>query len=116
MRRWMVLGAVAVAAAVVGCASLWEVQPNLRSIVLEHDRVVVKEVILEPGVEYPEHTHDRPHVGVIVRGGTLEFHEGGAVETVEFEPGDAGWRDANVTHRIVNRSAEPVHVVEVELK
>ncbi len=102
-----------------GCApavSQAPVNPESREVLLENERVVVKQVILEPGVEYPEHHHPRPHVGVIIRGGTLEFHESGNVETVEFQPGQAGWRDAGVTHRIVNRSTAPVHVVEVELK
>ncbi len=116
MKRWIVAVAVLVAVSLLACAGLWRFQPVSRTTLLENDRVVVRTVILEPGVEYPEHTHDLPHVGVIVRGGTLEFHEGGNVETVEFEPGQAGWRDAGVTHRIVNRSADPVHVVEVELK
>jgi len=85
-------------------------------ILLENESVRVREVIMQPGVENPEHTHEYPHVGVFVEGGTLEFHEGGAVETVTFQKGDAGWREAGVTHRIVNRSKTPVHVVEVELK
>lgn len=85
-------------------------------ILLENDQVRVRRVILEPGVAYREHTHTLPHVGVIVKGGTLEFHEGGKVETVTFQAGDAGWREAGVTHRIVNRSPDPVHVVEVEIK
>lgn len=85
-------------------------------ILLENDSVRVREVIMQPGVENPEHTHVYPHVGVFVEGGTLEFHEAGEVETVSFEKGDAGWREAGVTHRIINRSSTPVHVVEVELK
>lgn len=87
-----------------------------RRVLLENERVRVKEVILEPGIEYPEHTHELPHVGVAVRGGRLEFHEGGQVETLDLADGGAGWREAGVTHRIVNRSPHPVHVVEVELK
>lgn len=85
-------------------------------ILLENDSVRVREVIMQPGVENPEHTHTYPHVGVFVEGGTLEFHEGGEIETATFQKGDAGWREAGVTHRIVNRSETPVHVVEVELK
>ena len=90
--------------------------PETRDILLENDRVIVRQVIMQPGVKGPEHTHDLPHVGVIIRGGVLEFHEKGTVEQVDFESGDAGWREAGVTHSIVNRSEHPVHVVEVELK
>lgn len=89
-------------------------QPS--EVLLENERVRVKRVILQPAVEYPEHTHELPHVGVIIKGGVLEFHEGGNVERVELKDGDAGWREAGVTHRIVNLSPHPVEVVEVELK
>ncbi len=108
----------AAALGLLGClaASQQTAAPESRDVLLENDRVLVRKVVLEPGIEYPEHTHDRAHVGVIVRGGTLEFHEGGQVERVDFQAGQAGWRDAGVTHRIVNRSQEAVHVVEVELK
>lgn len=98
---------------------LWELATpaeSNREVLLENDRVRVREVILEPGIEGPKHTHQLPHVGVIIRGGKLQFHENDQVEVVEFKPGDAGWREAGVTHSIVNLSATPVHVVEVELK
>lgn len=119
MKHWLFFSPLlllATAACTASFTSQSSVDPESRKVLLENDRVVVKQVILEPGVEYPEHRHKRPHVGVIVRGGTLEFHEAGEVETVHFEPGQAGWRDAGVTHRIVNRSDTTVHVVEVELK
>lgn len=89
---------------------------NKPSVLWENERVRVREVILQPGVAYPEHTHDLPHVGVIIKGGTLEFTEQGKKDQVSFKAGDAGWRDAGVTHSITNLSPTPVHVVEVELK
>lgn len=59
--------------------------------------MLVRQVILKPGVQEPQHTHELPHVGIIIRGGKLEFHENDEVKTVEFEAGDAGWREAGVT-------------------
>jgi mannose-6-phosphate isomerase-like protein (cupin superfamily) len=35
---------------------------------------------------------------------------------VTFKDGDAGWREAGVTHSIRNSGKTAVHVIEVELK
>lgn len=87
-----------------------------RRVLLENEQVRVNEVILEPNTSYPAHTHALPHVGVIIKGGTLEFTEGDQKQSVEFKAGDAGWRAGGVTHSIRNASSTAVHVVEVELK
>jgi quercetin dioxygenase-like cupin family protein len=111
------IGSIAIVAALsFGLGALYSHSGESSDILFENDRVRVRRVILEPGVHHPEHTHELPHVGVIVKPGALEFHEGGEIEIVEFQAGDAGWREAGVTHSIVNRSDTPVHVVEVELK
>ena len=87
-----------------------------KRILMENPRVRVREVLIEPGVVYPAHTHQYPHVGVIVKGGKLEFTEKGKADAVEFKDGDAGWREAGVTHSVRNLGKATVHVVEVELK
>jgi quercetin dioxygenase-like cupin family protein len=87
-----------------------------KRILMENARVRVREVLIEPGVAYPAHTHQYPHVGVIVKGGKLEFTEKGKADAVEFKDGDAGWREGGVTHSVRNLSKTTVHVVEVELK
>jgi hypothetical protein len=71
-----------------------------------------------PGVTNPGmHTHDLPHVGVIIQGGTLRFRSpDGTTETMELVAGGAGYRGANVTHEPVNLGNAPVRVIEVELK
>jgi mannose-6-phosphate isomerase-like protein (cupin superfamily) len=85
-------------------------------IVLENDRVRVKDVTFPPGVT-GMHTHDLPHVGVVIDGGTLEFrYPDGSRETAKLDRGGVGYRDANVTHEPVNPGKTPVRVIEVELK
>ena len=85
-------------------------------IVLENARVRVKDVTFPPGVT-GMHTHDFPHVGVVIQGGTLEFrYPDGKSETAKLEAGGVGFRDANVTHEPVNPGKTPVRVIEVELK
>jgi mannose-6-phosphate isomerase-like protein (cupin superfamily) len=87
-------------------------------VVFENDRVRVKDVTFPPGVmDTGMHTHDLPHVGVILSAGTLVFTEPGkAGETVRFSAGSVGYRDANVTHQVANPGKTPMRVIEVELK
>jgi beta-alanine degradation protein BauB len=86
-------------------------------VLLENDRVRVRQVVFQPGVRPGPHTHQWAHVGVILDDGSLGFAEKGKKdETVNFKSGDAGWRDANVTHEVFNAGQKPLRVVEVELK
>jgi oxalate decarboxylase/phosphoglucose isomerase-like protein (cupin superfamily) len=56
-------------------------------------------------------------VGVILTAGTLVFTEPGkAPETVNFDVGSVGFREANVTHQVANPGPNPMRVIEVELK
>jgi mannose-6-phosphate isomerase-like protein (cupin superfamily) len=88
------------------------------TVVLENDRVRVKDVTFPAGVmDTGMHTHDLPHVGVILTGGALVFTEPGKpAETVKFSPGAVGYREANVTHQVANPGKTPMRVIEVELK
>ena len=102
------VGAAAVEAGAQGQAT--------STIVFENARVRVKNATFPPGVT-PMHTHDLPHVGVVIQGGTLEFRSpDGTTETMKLEPGGVGYRDANVTHQPVNTGKTLVRVIEVELK
>ena len=87
-------------------------------IVLENERVRVKDVTFPPGVlDTGMHTHDLAHVGVILTKGSLIFTEpGGKSETVAFESGSVGFRGANATHQVANPGSTPMRVIEVELK
>jgi quercetin dioxygenase-like cupin family protein len=87
-------------------------------VVLENDRVRVKEVIFAAGGgDAGMHTHDLPHVGVILTAGALVFTEPKkSSETAKFDAGSVGFREANVTHQVVNPGKAPMRVIEVELK
>lgn len=91
---------------------------NSSKVVLENDRVRVKDALFMPGDAKPGmHTHKYPHVGVVIEGGTLRFnYPDGKTETLELARGGAGYRDANVTHEAVNIGTKPVRVIEVEIK
>lgn len=92
-------------------------QKNTAKIVLENSRVRVRDVTFLPGTSAGMHTHDLPHVGVVIQGGTLLFkYPDGKSETMKLDAGGAGYRDANVTHEPTNPGKTPVRVIEVELK
>ena len=114
-RRWMFPPALVLGFAAGSLLGQKGAEEQKR-VVMENARVRVREVKIEPGIAYAPHTHQYAHVGVIVRGGKLEFTEKGKADVVEFKDGDAGWREAGVTHSVRNRGTSTVHVVEVELK
>jgi quercetin dioxygenase-like cupin family protein len=88
------------------------------TIALENDRVRVRDVTFPPGVpDTGMHTHEYPHVGVILTAGSLTFTEPGKpTETTKFETGSVGYREAHVTHQAANPGKTPMRVIEVELK
>lgn len=87
-------------------------------VVLENARVRVRDVTFPPGVlDTGMHTHPYAHVGVILTPGSLVFTEPGKpAETVAFEAGSVGYREANVTHQAANPGTTAMRVIEVEIK
>jgi quercetin dioxygenase-like cupin family protein len=86
-------------------------------VVLENNRVRVRDVTFPPRVKDTGlHTHEFPHVGVILTAGALTSTEPGKpTETTKFETGSVGFREANVTHEVANPGKTPMRVIEVEL-
>jgi hypothetical protein len=93
-------------------------QKNTSKVVLENDRVIVKDATFYPGDKAPGmHTHKLPHVGVIIDGGTLVMRSpDGKIETMNLQRGGVGYREANVTHEPMAQGTSPIRVIEVELK
>ena len=121
----MLAGASLVALALAGTASRASAQAApakaavtepVRKVILDNARVHVKDVTFAPGAS-PVHTHALPHVGIILTAGTLVFTEPGKpAETVTFDVGSVGFREAHVTHQVTNPGPSPMRVIEVELK
>jgi mannose-6-phosphate isomerase-like protein (cupin superfamily) len=93
-------------------------EKSTSKIVLENERVRVKEAIFAPGdTNAKMHTHEFPHVGVVIDGGKLRFnYADGKTESMDLPRGGVGYREANVTHQAINPGREPVRVIEVEIK
>jgi len=90
---------------------------NAAKVLLENERVRVRAVRFEPGVKPGPHTHPYAHVGVILDAGTLQFNDpDGKSDKRTFKSGDVGWRDAKVTHEVVNVGSSPMRIIEVEIK
>ena len=122
----LAIGVVAATAALVSSplvASAVDVSPQARGasastakVVLDNARVRVRDVTFPPGVT-GMHTHELPHVGIVIQGGTLVFkYPDGKSETMNLEVGGVGFREAHVTHEPVNPGSSPVRVIEVEVK
>ncbi|HWC76312.1 MAG TPA: hypothetical protein VG778_02560 [Blastocatellia bacterium] len=95
----LITGAATAAGAFSLAGSASAVVKNSSKVLLENDQVRVKEAIFAPGEKPGMHTHDLPHVGVIIDGGTLKFNSpDGKSETLQLKRGDVGYREANVTH------------------
>ena len=115
-------GLIAGAAASLGAVGLaggtFAAGKSTSRVVLENERVRVKDAIFAPGDRRPGmHTHEYAHVGVVIDGGTLRFnYPDGKSETLNLRRGSAGYRQANVTHEAVNTGTRPVRVIEVEIK
>jgi quercetin dioxygenase-like cupin family protein len=110
---------IVVGAMLAGVAMAQSPAPKYASkVVFENDRVRVKDVTFPAGVrDTGMHTHALPHVGVILTPGALTFTEPGKpTDTVKFEAGSVGYREANVTHQVANPGGSPMRVIEVELK
>jgi quercetin dioxygenase-like cupin family protein len=117
-RMSFVIGTLVGAAAMSIVLTGAQTERSTSKVVFENDRVRVKDVTFPADVANTGmHTHDLPHVGVILTEGALVFTEPGKpAETVKFVAGSVGYRDANVTHQVANPGAKPMRVIEVELK
>jgi quercetin dioxygenase-like cupin family protein len=114
----IIIGVAGTIAAMNWLNSVSAADKNASKVVLENDKVRVKEAVFVPGDKHPGmHTHEYPHVGVTIDGGTLQFnYPDGKTETTELKPGRVGYREANVTHEAVNVGKSTVRVIEVEIK
>jgi quercetin dioxygenase-like cupin family protein len=103
------------AAPIAGAAQAAMPKPAVK-VLLENDQVRVREVVFAPGAG-DTHTHEWAHVGVILTKGQLAFADAGKPEeTVSFESGSAGFREAKVTHLARNPGTTTMKVIEVEIK
>jgi len=87
----------------------------------ENSEVRVWKSIIMPNQPLALHRHDHGRTIVALKGGTLDIVDpkGATKEKMNWESGKAYWLDAdppNTQHGDLNKGAEPMEVIVVELK
>ncbi len=84
---------------------------------VDDDRVIATRFEFAPGAETGWHRHGHDYVVTAITECLMLLEEpGGATREVDIPAGHAYRRDKGVEHNVINRSAEPMIFVEVELK
>lgn len=101
--------------------------PDSHRVLMETDRVRVVEVVVEPGVREPVHTHRWPGVMWIDRPARIRYYgESGdlELETPEWPEGESAttaphrteWMEPEGPHAVENVDEVAYHAIRVELK
>jgi quercetin dioxygenase-like cupin family protein len=67
-------------------------------VVLENDRVIAQRLIGEPGNWVGEHAHSQGQFGVVIKGGTLTYREGGEETERTYTEGEVFMVEATAAH------------------
>jgi len=98
-------------ALVLGCAAAAGAQT-----LLENDQVRVLKAVDKPHVKTAPHEHKINRVNIYLTAGKQEFHSEGKTTYLEYKAGTPLWTPKSATHTAEVVSAEPVTIIEVELK
>ena len=86
----------------------------------ENEHLKVWKTIIHPNQPLSMHRHENGRAIVAIRGGTLQVvRESGEEKAMTWESGRAYWLDADPPgelHGDVNRGAEPIEVIVLELQ
>jgi quercetin dioxygenase-like cupin family protein len=93
-------------------------EPNVRTPVLENERVRVYRLSLEPGQSTAVHTHVLPGLAIAVTAGEVEITTKGMkkADRLTIPAGDVRWRAGVTTHSIKNVGQTRFEAVDIELK
>ena len=86
-------------------------------LLLENDRVRMREIVLPPGSSTGQHTHKVPELSYAFTDGALRVVSPGTQPVVEqWHAGEAHWRDAGVSHDIANVGDADMRVLVIDVK
>jgi len=119
-------GLIAGGALAVGLGGGWMVsraqepvstpRPSVK-LLLENEHVRVREIELPPGGSTGQHTHQVPELAYVFTAGTVKVSTPGAKPVLEhWLAGEARWRDAGVTHELMNAGDQPMRVLVIDMK
>jgi quercetin dioxygenase-like cupin family protein len=83
---------------------------------IDNEQVRVIKVVDRPHVKTQPHEHKINRVMLYLNAGKQEFVSGGKTTPLQYKAGEVLWSPAGPTHVAEVVSAEPVGIVEVELK
>lgn len=83
---------------------------------IDNDQVKVLKVQVQPREKTRLHEHKVNRVMIYLDAGTQDFDYEGKKSTLDFKAGDVKWSPAGGMHIAEITSAQPVNIVEVELK
>ncbi|GAB3512026.1 hypothetical protein GCM10027341_52280 [Spirosoma knui] len=89
-----------------------------RKTLINNERVQVIDYTLIPGDQAPgRHTHQYPHVDVILAGGSVVVNNADGTTTHLTAITDSVYyRSAPVTHEPINTGSKPIQMIEVHIK
>ena len=96
--------------------------PGSHRLVLDNDRVRVLEVVIEPGVREPEHTHRAAGVMIVDEPARIRYYQGDAVVFESRAPSGSGsgvrvrWMEPEGPHSVENIDRRRYHAIRIELK
>lgn len=120
-RRWVIIAIGSIGFVVGGwLSSISQVAAQRGAepgaILLENDKVIVRQYLLQPGMSTGTHSHSHDYLRVILQGGTVEITAlNGATRTEEVEVGSVAWR-AKTTHSTKNIGGSPIEGLVIEIK
>jgi quercetin dioxygenase-like cupin family protein len=86
-------------------------------VLLENDRVRMREILLPPGSSTGQHTHKVPELSYAFTDASLKVTVPGSAPVIEqWHAGEAHWRDAGVTHEIANAGDRDARVLVIDVK
>lgn len=86
------------------------------AILLENDKVIVRQYLLQPGMSTGLHGHGHDYLRVILQGGTVEVTAlNGPTHTEKTETGSVAWR-TKATHSTKNIGGGPIEGLVIEIK
>ena len=102
----------------VSRAQIPEVVPHpVVKVLVDNDRVRMREIVLAPGSSTGQHTHQVPELAYVFTDGPLRVSVPGAEPVIEhWHAGEARWREAGITHELTNIRNQPMRVLVIDVK
>jgi quercetin dioxygenase-like cupin family protein len=94
--------------------------PASHRVLVDNDRVRVLEVVIQPGIREPEHTHRSASVMIVDESARIRYYVGDELRYESPERQEPGvrveWMEPEGPHSVENVDERRFHAIRVELK